>query len=75
MAFISSLSWCNQSYDSSDLHLLRCERQKASDLLSIIGEIFQGRMGSSLFRLAQDVSSQVISFLIFGFEKIIRKKK
>nr|XP_060642624.1 von Willebrand factor A domain-containing protein 3A [Anolis sagrei ordinatus] len=44
--------------DSTDIHFVLCERQKAEHLLSIISEIYQGRMVDSLFNLIKEGSME-----------------
>ncbi|XP_067318576.1 von Willebrand factor A domain-containing protein 3A [Anolis sagrei] len=44
--------------ESTDIHFVLCERQKAEHLLSIISEIYQGRMVDSLFNLIKEGSME-----------------
>uniref|UniRef100_A0A803SYR8 von Willebrand factor A domain containing 3A n=1 Tax=Anolis carolinensis TaxID=28377 RepID=A0A803SYR8_ANOCA len=48
----------SEDCDSTDFHLVLCEHQKAEHLLSIINDIYQGRMGDSLFNLIKEGSME-----------------
>lgn len=54
----AEFSWSirHQFYDSSDIYLVRLERQKAEDMLNIVNDIYMGRMGDHLFSLMKSVS-------------------
>ncbi|XP_063199730.1 von Willebrand factor A domain-containing protein 3A isoform X12 [Chroicocephalus ridibundus] len=47
-----------ENFDSSDVHLLLQEAQKAKDLLKSIKQIFQRRIGGSLISRIADVSTE-----------------
>ncbi|KFP11726.1 von Willebrand factor A domain-containing protein 3A, partial [Egretta garzetta] len=47
-----------ENFDSSDVHLLLQESQKAKDLLKNIKQTFQRRIGGSLIRRIADVSTE-----------------
>uniref|UniRef100_A0ABM5F0R3 von Willebrand factor A domain-containing protein 3A n=1 Tax=Pogona vitticeps TaxID=103695 RepID=A0ABM5F0R3_9SAUR len=50
----------SENCDSSDISLVLRERQKAEGLLSIINEIYEGRMADSLFNLMKDGSVECL---------------
>ncbi|XP_062999114.1 von Willebrand factor A domain-containing protein 3A [Elgaria multicarinata webbii] len=50
----------SENCDSSDIQLVLRERQKAADLLSVINEIYQGKMGDFLFNLIKEGSMECL---------------
>ncbi|XP_015743008.2 von Willebrand factor A domain-containing protein 3A [Python bivittatus] len=48
----------SENCNSTDIHLVLCEQQKADSLLKIISEIYQGKMGDSLFNLVKNSSME-----------------
>ncbi|XP_058013248.1 von Willebrand factor A domain-containing protein 3A isoform X2 [Ahaetulla prasina] len=47
-----------ESCNSTDIHLVFSERQKADSLLKIVNEIYEGKMGDSLFNLVTNSSTE-----------------
>ncbi|XP_053220927.1 von Willebrand factor A domain-containing protein 3A isoform X1 [Podarcis raffonei] len=49
-----------ENCDSTDIQLILLERQKAKELLNIINEIYQGRMGDTLFNVMKQGSMECL---------------
>ncbi|XP_060548853.1 von Willebrand factor A domain-containing protein 3A isoform X1 [Pantherophis guttatus] len=47
-----------ESCHSTDIHLVLSERQKADGVLKIVNEIYEGKMGDSLFNLVTNSSTE-----------------
>ncbi|KFW03073.1 von Willebrand factor A domain-containing protein 3A, partial [Fulmarus glacialis] len=56
-----------ENFDSSDVHLLLQESQKAKDLLKSIKQTFQRRIGGSLISRIADVSTEFANTAPFNF--------
>ncbi|XP_077172811.1 von Willebrand factor A domain-containing protein 3A isoform X1 [Paroedura picta] len=57
-----SCSTKSETYDSSDLDMILCERRRAEDLLKVINKIYKARAGHACFTLLPEISTEVVPF-------------